>query len=97
MRHRAIQLILPFEPALPGRQLILGAEIVADDDADNTTTGPFSMPIRGPDCLPFDTPLRHLGTARGRSVASDPPIRAGVVNLTPNISVAATRPRHRSL
>src|SRR6516225_7477193 len=23
MRHRAVQLILPFEPALPGRQLIL--------------------------------------------------------------------------
>jgi hypothetical protein len=38
MRHRATQLILPFEPALPGRQLTLGAEIVADDDADNTTT-----------------------------------------------------------
>src|SRR5437764_10400431 len=37
MRHRATQLILPFEPALPGRQLIL-AEIVADDDADNTIT-----------------------------------------------------------
>src|SRR5438477_13035465 len=27
MRHRAIQLILPFEPALPGRQLILAPRL----------------------------------------------------------------------
>ena len=38
MRHRAIQLILPFEPAFAGSTVDLGAEIVADDDADNATT-----------------------------------------------------------
>jgi hypothetical protein len=27
MRHRATQLILPFEPALPGRQLILAPRL----------------------------------------------------------------------
>ena len=38
MKHRAQQLILPLEPALPGRRLILAPRLWADDDTEGSTT-----------------------------------------------------------
>jgi hypothetical protein len=50
MEHRGLQLILPFEPALPDRLLILAPRFVADDDAKSAATvgeaGGASAPVR---------------------------------------------------